>query len=47
MEGWSTTMHWIIDAFSPYAVIYFVLIIFMGTFFLMNLTLAIITTNFD
>jgi hypothetical protein len=47
MEGWSFIMRAIMRVFTPFAAVYFVMIIFIGAFFLMNLTLAIITTKFS
>jgi len=47
MEGWSSTMIMIQESFSYYACFYFIILIFIGTFFLMNLNLAIIRTKFD
>ncbi|EGR28450.1 hypothetical protein IMG5_174890 [Ichthyophthirius multifiliis] len=38
---------WIFDAFSIYTVIYFVLLLFVGSFFLLNLTLAVIKAKFS
>ena len=39
-------MYWLFDAFSIYIVVYFVLLIFIGSFFLLNLTLAVIKAKF-
>jgi hypothetical protein len=39
-------MYWLFDAFSIYIVIYFVALIFIGSFFLLNLTLAVIKAKF-
>ena len=46
LEGWTEVMYWLFDAFSIYIVIYFVLLIFIGSFFLLNLTLAVIKAKF-
>lgn len=40
-------MNSIFDAFSIFAVAYFVLLIFIGAFFLLNLTLAVIKAKFS
>jgi len=45
-EGWSATMYDVQKTFSPYASIYFLAIIVICTFFLLNLTLAIIKAEF-
>ncbi|KAL4480370.1 hypothetical protein ABPG74_020886 [Tetrahymena malaccensis] len=47
MEGWSQIMYQLFDAFSIFTVIYFVLLIFIGSFFLINLTLAVIKAKFS
>ncbi len=46
LEGWSEIMYWLFDAFTVYVVFYFVLLIFIGSFFLINLTLAVIKSKF-
>lgn len=45
-EGWSNINQALVQTFTPYAVIYFVILIFIGTFFLVNLTLAVIKAEF-
>jgi len=45
-EGWSSTMYDVQKTFSPYAAVYFLAVIVMCTFFLLNLTLAIIKAEF-
>ena len=47
LEGWSDTMHMIQDSFNFFGFIYFYCIVFIGTYLLMNLTLAIISSKFD
>lgn len=44
MEGWTEIMYWLFDAFTIFVVFYFVLLVFIGAFFLLNLTLAVIKT---
>lgn len=44
MEGWTEIMYWLFDAFTILVVFYFVLLVFIGSFFLLNLTLAVIKT---
>lgn len=46
LEGWTEIEFWLFDAFSIFIVIYFILIIFIGSFFLVNLTLAVIKAKF-
>jgi Ion transport protein len=46
MEGWTQTMGYVRDAFTDIAVIYFVLIVFIGAFFVMNIMLAVIKAKF-
>jgi len=46
MEGWSDIMQNLQRTFSPLSAIYFVVLIFIGSFFFLNLTLAIIKAEF-
>ncbi|KRX08852.1 hypothetical protein PPERSA_08956 [Pseudocohnilembus persalinus] len=46
MEGWTEIMYWLFDSFSIFVVFYFVVLIFIGSFFLLNLTLAVIKAKF-
>jgi hypothetical protein len=46
MEGWTFTMYYIEASMGVFTNIYFLLIIFIGAFFLVNLTLAVITIFF-
>lgn len=46
LEGWSDIMLAVQNTFSPLAAIYFVFLIFIGSFFLLNLTLAVIKAEF-
>jgi hypothetical protein len=39
-------MYKIFSAFTPFTVVYFVLLVFIGAFFLLNLTLAVIKVKF-
>ena len=39
-------MYSIFDAFSVFTVIYFIILVFIGAFFLINLTLAVIKAKF-
>jgi hypothetical protein len=47
MEGWSTIMEDTQMVFNDFSFIYFLLLIFIGGFFLMNLTLAVIKAKFS
>jgi hypothetical protein len=46
LEGWTHIMIALQKAFSPFVVLYFVPLVFIGAFFLLNLTLAVIKTSF-
>jgi Ion transport protein len=46
MEGWTTITGYVREAFSDIAVIYFVMIVFIGAFFVMNVMLAVIKAKF-
>ena len=46
LEGWTEIMIYLEKAFTPIVSLYFVGLIFIGTFFLLNLTLAVIKTVF-
>jgi hypothetical protein len=46
LEGWTPIMYLIFDAFSIYTVPYFIILVFIGAFFLINLTLAVIKAKF-
>jgi len=47
MEGWSTIMSYTQMAFNDFSFLYFLPLIFVGGFFLMNLTLAVIKAKFS
>jgi len=46
LEGWTDIMIALQKTFNPWVTIYFVFLIFMGTFFLLNMTLAVLKTEF-
>lgn len=46
LEGWTEIMYWIFDSFSVYTFLYFVVLVVVGAFFLLNLTLAVIKAKF-
>jgi len=47
MEGWTQIMFYIVDAFSEGVIVYFVVMVFFGNFFLLNLTQAVIKAKFS
>ena len=47
LEGWSDLMVQYQRVYSYYAFLYFVPLVFIGAFFLLNLTLAVINTSFN
>lgn len=47
MEGWSVANQYIISTFGLISLAYFIPIIFIGSFFLVNLALAIISAKFN
>jgi hypothetical protein len=47
LEGWTALMGYVSYTFSILSVFYFLLVVFIGAFFLMNLTLAVITIKFN
>jgi hypothetical protein len=46
LENWTDIMYKIFGAFTVFTVVYFVLLVFIGSFFLLNLTLAVIKVKF-
>jgi len=46
LENWAIIMGYIIDVYSIYSTIFFLLLVMIGGFFLVNLTLAVITIHF-
>jgi len=46
MEGWTTVMYFVMDAVNPWAWVYFVLMIVFGSFFAVNLALAVLYVYF-
>jgi len=47
LEGWTAIMGYIQESFSYMLCLYFILIVFIGAFFLINLTLAVIAIKFN
>lgn len=46
LEGWSQIMYYVVSTFSIFLIIYFIVLIWIGTFFLANLTLAVISKQY-
>lgn len=46
LEGWSETQRMLQKAYSFYVFFFFIPLVFMGAFFLLNLTLAVINSKF-
>lgn len=46
LEGWTSLMFAIDESFTNLAFIFFIPLVFIGAFFLMNLTLAVIKSKF-
>ena len=47
LEGWTPIMYMTMDASTGWSVVYFILLVFTGGFFLLNLALAVITEVYD
>uniref|UniRef100_A0A4W6CRD9 Voltage-dependent T-type calcium channel subunit alpha n=1 Tax=Lates calcarifer TaxID=8187 RepID=A0A4W6CRD9_LATCA len=47
LEGWVDIMYFVMDAHSFYNFIYFILLIIIGSFFMINLCLVVIATQFS
>jgi len=47
LEGWSDNMYGVMKTFSEFMSIYFIVLIFIGAYFLINLMLAIIKVKFS
>ena len=46
LEGWSVIMIMVNHTYTAYAFVFFVPLVFIGAFFLLNLTLAVINSAF-
>lgn len=46
LQGWSTLLLYLIETFSIFVEIYFILLIYIGSFFLLSLTLAVIKAKY-
>ena len=46
LEGWTQIMNYVIRCFSYYAVFFFITLVWIGAYFLVNLTLAVISMKF-
>jgi hypothetical protein len=47
LEGWSDTMVMYQKAYSPFVFFFFVSLVFIGAFFFLNLTLAVINSSYS
>ncbi|XP_051987465.1 voltage-dependent T-type calcium channel subunit alpha-1H-like isoform X1 [Xyrauchen texanus] len=47
LEGWVDIMYYVMDAHSFYNFIYFIMLIIVGSFFMINLCLVVIATQFS
>ncbi|XP_056315197.1 voltage-dependent T-type calcium channel subunit alpha-1I-like [Danio aesculapii] len=47
LEGWVEIMYYVMDAHSFYNFLYFILLIIVGSFFMINLCLVVIATQFS
>uniref|UniRef100_A0A7N8WR05 Voltage-dependent T-type calcium channel subunit alpha-1G-like n=1 Tax=Mastacembelus armatus TaxID=205130 RepID=A0A7N8WR05_9TELE len=47
LEGWADIMYYVMDAHSFYNFIYFIFLIIVGSFFMINLCLVVIATQFS
>uniref|UniRef100_H2YFM3 Ion transport domain-containing protein n=1 Tax=Ciona savignyi TaxID=51511 RepID=H2YFM3_CIOSA len=47
LEGWVDIMYYLMDGYSFYSFIYFILLIVIGSFFMINLCLVVIATQFS
>ena len=47
LESWITIMYHVQDAHTEYAWVYFVLVIVIGSFFLLNMVLVVISVQFS
>lgn len=41
LEGWTEIMYWTMDAATGWVTIYFILLVFIGSFYVLNLVLAV------
>ncbi|CAK8686115.1 unnamed protein product [Clavelina lepadiformis] len=47
LEGWVDIMYYVMDGYSFYSFIYFIFLIVIGSFFMINLCLVVIATQFS
>jgi len=47
LEGWTQIMFYFVRTFSIYMVFFFIILVWIGAYFLVNLTLAVINTTFS
>jgi hypothetical protein len=46
LEGWSDVQRDMSKAYTTFIFVYFIMVVFLGAFFLLNLTLAVINSEF-
>ena len=46
-SGWTQIMFFIADSYSVFTIPFFILFVFIGSFFLINLTLAVVKLKFS
>lgn len=46
LEGWTGIMYYVVRSFSIYTMLFFIVLVWIGAYFLVNLTLAVISTKF-
>ena len=47
LEGWSDTMYWISDTTNTWSQFYFILLVFLGSLFVLNLVVAVLSVNYS
>lgn len=46
LEGWTNIMYLVVKSFSIFTTLFFIILVWIGAYFLVNLTLAVISTKF-
>jgi hypothetical protein len=47
LEGWTPIMYWTSDCTTGWVVVYFLLIVFSGSFYVLNLGLAVVSSGLE
>jgi hypothetical protein len=47
LEGWTPIMYWTSDCTTGWVVIYFLLVVFSGSFYVLNLGLAVVSSSHE